>query len=127
MDMKTIPFILLLTLLFGAKSFAMNQNPEADTLTLKGRVVKADMTNQKGAKLEGVQDYYFSTSDGTGSYFIKTAVGDYSKDDLDKFGNTELTIRCVKKFGNIDIGPEDPSYAATRIGEYIVILEIIEQ
>ena len=125
--MKIYTFFIIAFTLFITNTNAMdlNKNPfNEDTLTLKGRVVKADMETQKGTKSEGVQDYYFST--GSNSYFIKTAVGKFSKQDLDKIGDKEIIIKCTKKFGTVDIGPDDPSYAATRVGEYIVILEIIK-
>ena len=100
-----------------------NDHINGDTLTLKGRIVKEAMENKKGQKLEGVQDLYFSTS--SGSFFIKLGGGNYLRSDLEKLELKEITIKCVKKFGNIDIDSEDPSYAQTRVGEYILILEII--
>src|SRR5687767_8772073 len=122
------PFVLLIILgLSVIKINAMNTNDHinGDTLTLKGRIVKESMENKKGQKMEDVQDYYFSTS--SGSFFIKTVGSKFSKDDLEALVLKEITVKCIKKFGNIDIGPEDPSYAATRVGEYILILEIIQQ
>lgn len=96
-----------------------------DTLTLKGKIKKADMESQKGTKLKDVQDYYFLNNGK--SYFIKTASGIYSKQDLDKLGKKEITIKAIIKNGPMDIDSDDPAYAATRIGEYIIIIEILKR
>lgn len=97
----------------------------ADTLILKGRIVKSDMTNEKGEKISGQFDYYFST--GSNSYFIKTASGNFKKEDLEKFILQEITIRVIKKFGNLDTGPnQDPSWQGNRVGEHIVIIEFMK-
>jgi hypothetical protein len=124
--MKLKNLFALIISLSTINLFAMNPNDHinGDTLILKGRIVKENMENKKGQKLEGVEDLYFST--GTNSYFIKLTSGKFSPTDLEKYGTKEITIRAIKKFGNIDIESEDPSYAQTRVGEYIVILEIIE-
>lgn len=118
---------LLLIFLTAANLFAMKPNgySNEDTLTLKGKIVKADMKTQKGTKSEGVQDYYFSS--GGHSYFIKTAVGEFTKQDLDKIGiKKTIRVKCIKKNGTWDIGSDDPSFAATRTGEYILILELLK-
>lgn len=124
MNLKNL--LILIISLSAINLFAMKSNDHinGDTLVLKGRIVKEDMENKKGQKLEGVQDLYFST--GTNSYFIKLAGGNFLRTDLEKYGNKEITIKAIKKFGNVDIDSDDPSYAQTRVGEYIVILEIIE-
>ena len=95
-----------------------------DTLSLTGRIVKEAMENKKGQKLEGMQDLYFSTS--TASYFIKPNA-QFLRKDLEALEMKEITIKCLKKFGNIDIDADDPSYAQTRVGEYITIIEIVKQ
>jgi len=99
-----------------------NTHINGDTLTLKGKIIRENMENKKGQKLEGVQDFYFSSS--SDSYFVKIAGSKYSRKELEAFENKEVTIKCIKKFGNIDIDSNDPSYAQTRVGEYILILEI---
>lgn len=126
MHMKPILlFYLLGLLIINIHAMKNNDHINSDTLTLKGKIVKESMENKKGQKLEGVQDYYFAS--GNKSYFIKTVVGNFSKQDLDKIGFTkEITIQCILKTGTWDIGPDDPSYAATRTGEYIIILEILK-
>lgn len=97
----------------------------ADTLILKGRIVKSDMTNEKGEKVSGQFDYYFSS--GSNSYFIKTASGNFKKEDLEKYLLQEINIKVIKKFGNLDTGPnQDPSWQGNRVGEHIVILEFIK-
>lgn len=123
--MKT--FVLLLVVGFAAinlNAMKNNDHIDADTLKLKGRIVKESMENKKGQKLEGVQDLYFSTS--IGSFYLKPNEK-FKRKDLEALEMKEITIRCIKKFGNIDIDSEDPSYAQTRVGEYITILEIIQQ
>ncbi len=122
-------YTLVLFLLIGISLTKINaMNPtdhiNGDTLTLKGRIVKEDMENKKGQKLEGVQDLYFSTS--SGSFYIKPNEN-FKRSDLEKLELKEITVKCVKKFGNIDIDSNDPSYAQTRVGEYITILEIVSQ
>jgi hypothetical protein len=102
-----------------------NDHINGDTLVLTGRIVKESMENKKGTKMEDAQDYYFSTT--SGSFFIKTAGSKFSIKDLDALVLKEITVKCVKKFGNIDIESTDPSYAQTRVGEYILILEIVKQ
>lgn len=116
-----ILFAVLVTNLYGMQ---INDHINGDTLTLKGRIIKADMQNENGVKIEGQKDFYFSS--GSNSYFIKTASGNFKKEDLDPMELKEITIKCVKKFGNTDIGPnQDPKWSGNRVGEYIVILEIL--
>ena len=124
MQNRIVIFISLLFLITQSNAMSLN-NFNEDTLSLKGKIVKADMKTQKGTKSEGVQDYYFSS--GGNSYFIKTASGEFSKQDLDKIGiKKTITVKCIKRNGTWDIGPDDPSYAATRTGEYILILEVLK-
>lgn len=124
--MKLNRIVLILICFAATNLYAMKTNDHinGDTLILKGRVVKEDMENKKGQKMEGVQDLYFSTT--TGSYFIKLIGGNILRTDLEALGQKEITIKCVKKFGNIDIDSNDPSYAQTRVGEYIQIIEILQ-
>jgi len=119
-------FFTLILIFAGLQSYSFAlDHVNGDTLTMKGYVVKPDMSKQAGEKLEGVQDYYFY-SNGT-SYFIKTASGNFKKEDLEKIVLKEVTIKYFKKFGNMDLAPgEDPSWKGNRTGEYILILEIIQ-
>lgn len=123
--MRSLLVVFMLIGLSITKINAMNPNHHinGDTLTLKGKIVLESMENKKGQKLEGLRDFYFSST--TDSYFVKIAGSKYSRKELEAFENKEVTIRCIKKSGNIDIDSEDPSYAQTRVGEYILILEII--
>ncbi len=125
MNPQKIFFILIAFAATNLYAMKTNDHINGDTLVLKGRIAKSDMESKKGEKLEGVIDYYFSS--GGNSYFIKTASGKFSKTDLDAFGDKEITIKCVKKFGNVDIDSNDPAYAQTRVGEYILILEVLQQ
>jgi hypothetical protein len=117
-------FIVVGLTLTKLSAMSPNNHVTGDTLILKGRIVKEDMENKKGQKMEGIQDLYFSTQ--SGSFFIKLIGGNVLRTDLEAFGEKEITIKCIKKFGNIDIDSNDPSYAQTRVGEYIQILEILK-
>jgi hypothetical protein len=100
-------------------------HPSADTLVLKGRIVKSDMTDENGVKVAGQSDYYFSS--GSNSYFIKTASGNFKKEDLEKYVLQEINIKVIKKFGSLDTGPnQEPSWKGNRVGEYIIIIEFIK-
>lgn len=123
--MKHLILLMILGLsVIKINAMKTNDHINGDTLTLKGRIVKEAMENKKGQKLEGVTDLYFSTS--SGSFYLKPNAT-FKREDLEKLELKEITIKCVKKFGNIDIDSEDPSYAQTRVGEYITIIEIIKQ
>jgi hypothetical protein len=122
--MRTIFLFTILSLSIGKINAMKNDHINGDTLILTGRIVKESMENKKGQKLEGVQDLYFSTT--SGSFYVKPNQK-YTRKDLEALELKEITIKCIKKFGNIDIDSEDPSYAQTRVGEYISILEIIKQ
>jgi hypothetical protein len=122
--MRPIFLFIILSLSIGKINAMKNDHINGDTLTLKGRIVKETMENKRGQKLEGVQDLYFSTT--SGSFYVKPNAKFLYK-DLEALELKEITIKCVKKFGNIDIDSEDPSYAQTRVGEYISIIEIIKQ
>lgn len=124
MKLNRIVFILIGFAATNLYAMKTNDQINGDTLILKGRIAKTTMESKKGEKLEGVQDYYFSS--GTNSYFIKVASGKFSKTDLNAFGTNEITIKAIKKLENIDIDSNDPSYVQKRVGEYIVILEILK-
>lgn len=97
-----------------------------DTLVLKGKITQSNMENKKGTKMEDVVDYYFAANNH--AYFIKTVEGGkFTHQEFDKRVGKEITIRAIKKYGNLDIDSEDPSYAQTRMGEYILILEILQE
>jgi len=116
-------FATAILILFICNAYSMNVNP-GDTLTLKGKIVKENMQTKKGTRLEGVQDYYFVTANR--SYFIKTAVGEYSNTELEKYVGKLVTVNCMSYYGTWDIASDDPSYAATRMGDYILIISIVE-
>jgi hypothetical protein len=127
--MKIHKTLLTLICISITNLYAMNTDQlnhiDGDTLILKGKITTSNMEDKRGTKMEGVVDYYFS--DGKDSYFIKRVEGGkFNFADLNKLAGKEMTIRAIKKFGNWDIDSEDPSYAQTRMGEYILILEIIE-
>lgn len=124
MNPHRIIFIFIFLAATNLYAMKSTDHLNGDTLTLKGKIVKEDMINKKGHKQEGMQDLYFSTS--TDSYIIKLIGGKFLKKDLEAYGDKELTIKAIKKFGNIDVDSDDPSYAQTRVGEYILILEILK-
>lgn len=124
MKLKCLIILIVGFSAFQLSAMKLSDHTNGDTLILKGRIVKEDMKNKKGQKLEGVQDLYFTS--GNNSYFIKIAGGKFLRSNLENFGDKEITIKAIKKFGNVDIDSDDPSYAQTRVGEYIIILEIME-
>lgn len=119
--------ILILSIIITQQVMAKNSFSTFsgnDTLILKGTIIKESMENKKGQKLEGVFDLLFKTTDVT--YFIKIAGGKYLRKDLEAIIGKEITIRAIKKFGNLDIDNDDPSYAQTRMGDYIQIIDILK-
>lgn len=119
--------ILLLMFVINQQVMAKNYilNPSGnDTLVLKGTIIKESMENKRGQKLEGVYDLLFKTADAT--HFIKITGGKYLRKDLEDLIGKEITIKVIKKFGNLDIDSDDPSYAQTRMGDYIQIIDIIK-
>lgn len=126
--MKLVKALILYTsIVLTQQAMAKNNLPsngDQDTLILKGTIIKESMENKKGQKLEGVYDLLFKTVDAT--HFIKISGGKYLRKDLEAFIGKEITIKALKKFGNLDIDNDDPSYAQTRMGDYILILDIIQ-
>lgn len=125
--MKIFVSIFILSFILNQQVMAKRPDLNAsgnDTLLLKGTIIKESMENKRGQKLEGVYDLLFKTVDAT--HFIKIIGGKFLRKDLEALIGKEITVKVVKKFGNLDIDNDDPSYAQTRMGDYIQIIEIIQ-
>ena len=110
-------FIILTAISFSCKS---PEGVATDGKTMSGKVIKQDFLNKAGRKIDGVYDLFYKS--GEKKYFIKTNECKVSQREILDVVNKPIKIKYKIKEGLWDA--DDPN-VQSRIGEYIVILEII--
>jgi len=99
----------------------MNEFKE-DTLILKGRLVEVPFVNKGGRKFN-FSELFFKTAEE--QYFIKLRDGKVLRKDLEKYLDKNIQLKVILREGTWDTSAGDPP-AQSRIGKYLVVLEIIK-
>lgn len=94
--------------------------------TLNGQIVKKEFVNKAG-KSSGFYEYYLRCS--IQDYFIKFCESDITKKDIDALNLGEfdtITVDAEIINGDWDICPNDPQEMQSRIGNYVVIYDVLK-
>lgn len=90
------------------------------TEVLKGKIIKVNFVDKGGFVHDDIFSYFFKNE--TGQIFIKIQEGNVSGETIESHFNKEIKVRAIKKNGLWDT--DDPN-VQSRVGEYIVFLEIL--
>lgn len=107
------------------KNVNTNKNIQ-DASIIHGELVKLSATNKRGEVMGNLTEYYIRCS--IQDYFIKLCESKITKEDLDKYYDESKLINSISVKGKIVTGNFDicnHEEAASRIGNYITIDEII--
>lgn len=125
--MKHLLQVLLILLTFSCQqkteivSQSRLKDPNAKYTTCV--LVEKSFIN-KGGKMGDFTELYLQCS--VQDYFIKICAGEVTTDELRKYLNQGITVDMEIKEGLWDICNDDPAYAQSRMGTYVVIHKIIE-
>lgn len=89
---------------------------------MTGKIVSQSFVNKVGKEISTIQDLYFETSGET--YFIKFMDSNISFEEAEKLLDQTITIEGEIRDGMWDVPDDNPEYAQSRTGEYIVIFSI---
>lgn len=87
------------------------------------QLVEKEFIN-KGGKITEYKELYLRCS--IQDYFIKICEGKVTLKELEKYIDKGITVEMEIKDGMWDHCNEDPAYAQSRMGTYVVIHKIIE-
>lgn len=113
-NMKKILILLLVLCSF----YSTSQEFSSD----KATIVKEQFIN-KGGKATNQVVYYHK--DGKEQYFIKFCESNLTRKSVDKFIDEKFHVAYKLTEGLWDICEDDPAYAQSRTGKYVVIRKII--
>jgi hypothetical protein len=106
------------------------KDQEADTTstenheTMKGKIIAKTFVNKGGKEISTIKDLYFET--GGETYFIKFMDSDITYEEATALLDQPIEIEGEIRDGLWDISDEDPAYAQSRGGLYLVIKKIVE-
>lgn len=119
-----LPF-LVLTVLFSCST--TQETSEArpmsinDSGTTSCQLVEKEFTN-KGGKVTSYKELYLRCS--IQDYFIKICEGNVTLKELKPYINKGITVKMEIKDGMWDHCDENPAYAQSRTGTYVIIKSI---
>ncbi len=131
--MKTYinPFLLFLyssILIFGSckntqttNNIPVNEKKASEYTSCQ--LVEKEFVN-KGGKITEYKELYLRCS--IQDYFIKICEGKITLKELEKYIDKGITVEMEIKDGMWDHCSDDPAYAQSRMGTYVVIHKIIE-
>lgn len=93
-------------------------------ITLKGKITSETFVNKGGKEISTIQDLYFD-SDGS-TYFIKFMASNISYEEALELIDQPIEIEGELRDGMWDIPDENPAYAQSRGGLYLVILKVLD-
>lgn len=99
-----------------------HQSAEKNQTTMTGKIISQSFVNKVGKEISTIQDLYFETSGET--YFIKFMDSNISFEEAEKLLDQTITIEGEIRDGMWDVPDDNPEYAQSRTGEYIVIFSI---
>ncbi|NOQ75526.1 MAG: hypothetical protein GQ574_26185 [Crocinitomix sp.] len=88
---------------------------------ISGHIVEKDFVKKNGQS-SGLTELYFRAS--VQDYFIKFCESKITKKDLEPFIDKIVTVHAEIRDGNWDICEDDPQEMQSRIGAYLVVLEL---
>lgn len=88
------------------------------------QLVEKTFFNKVGVENPEMKELYLRCS--IQDYYIKLCESKVSKSDLLKYLNKGISVKMEIREGNWDICPNDYPNAQSRIGNYVVITEIIK-
>jgi len=86
---------------------------------MKGKIISKTFINKGGKEISTIHDLYFETDKET--YFIKFMASNISYEEALDLLDQPIEIEGELKDGLWDIPDEDPAYAQSRGGIYLVI------
>lgn len=87
------------------------------------QLIEKEFVN-KGGKITEYKELYLRCS--IQDYFIKLCESKVTKKELEKYLNKGITIEMEIKEGMWDHCNDNPAYAQSRVGNYVIIKKIIE-
>ena len=96
---------------------------ENDSSSLSGIVIEKAFVNIKG-KVQNKQELYLRCS--IQDYYIKFCESKIEQKELVKYLNKSVRVKAIIKDGEWDVCDVDQP-AQSRIGQYIVILELVNE
>lgn len=92
------------------------------SIHMEGVFIERSFVNKAGREYPSVRELYFRT--GGEEYFVRLDRSRVKTDLLRALAGKPVRVRAVKAFGLWDT--DDPN-AQSRVGEYLIIEEIVEQ
>lgn len=90
--------------------------------TMKGKIISETFVNKGGKEISTIHDLFFETDQGT--YFIKFMDSNISYEEAAALINQSVTIEGEIRDGFWDVPDDNPQYAQSRTGPYLVINKI---
>ncbi len=100
-----------------------SKSSKSDTLTLLG-IIHQKYFVDKGGKESDVLDYWFKTNNE--DYFIKLYESKISSETLSMFIGKTVKLKFMIKTGEWDSTGKELVPVQSRIGQYIIVLKLIE-
>lgn len=108
------------------ESDSNNEEPKTTDSTtnmiMKGKIISQTFVNKGGKEISTIKDLYFETEDET--YFIKFIASNITFEEGLELLDQPVEIEGEIRDGMWDIPDEDPAYAQSRGGLYLVIFKI---
>ncbi len=126
--MKTNIIILIIISGFLTSCKNEKESLKAGTMdpnakTTKCQLIEKEFTN-KGGKVTEYKELYLRCS--IQDYFIKICEGNVSAEQLRPYIESGIEVEMEIKEGMLDHCDENPAYAQSRTGTYVVIKKIIK-
>lgn len=119
-----ISFILVLLVGISCSTPEAQEKSTTETQknTMKGKIVTKSFVNKGGKEIPTFKDLYFETEKET--YFIKFMDSKITYEDAKKYVDQWVEIEGEVREGMWDVPDDDPGYAQSRTGYYVVIFSI---
>lgn len=119
-----ISFILVLLVGISCSTPEAQEKSTTETQknTMKGKIVTKSFVNKGGKEIPTFKDLYFETEKE--SYFIKFMDSKITYEDAKKYVDQWVEIEGEVREGMWDVSDDDPGYAQSRTGYYVVIFSI---
>lgn len=126
-----LPKIIIVTVLILSCGISCSTPKEQDQTqnsanktesTMKGKIISENFINKGGKEINTMQDLYFQTEDET--YFIKFMDSNISFEEAKKLIDQPIEIEGEVREGLWDVPDDNPQYAQSRTGYYVVIFKI---
>lgn len=114
---KSIYFIALIVIFNACTLFKTNHNKDQ---IMTGVIEQKTFVNKVGKEINDIQDLYFKSTDGT-TYFIKLLNSNISYEQAIAILGQNISAEIEVKEGMWDVPDDNPLYAQSRTGQYILI------